>query len=214
MQVTIDGPAGVLEAQLHTPAHSDLPKAVALVAHPHPLYGGSMRNAVVQTAISALVEHHVPTVAFNFRGVGASVGTHDDGIGEVGDLEAAIHWLCARYPESQLLLAGYSFGAATILRLSLVPVQLAGVLLLAPPLSMHDFSSLPFTSMMAAAGSPPVVLIYGQDDDFTAEEHRHQLADLPIAEEREIESVGHDLGAGHRQAALEQAIGVAVSALC
>ena len=104
----IDGPAGGLQARW-TPAES--PRSIAVVAHPHPLYGGTMDNAVVRTAESVLVQGGTSVLRFNFRGVGRSAGQHDGGVGEVADLAAAEDAALARAPALPLWLVGYSFGA-------------------------------------------------------------------------------------------------------
>lgn len=101
------GPAGPLECVVDGPA--DAPKGLAVVCHPHPLFGGTMDNKVVQTLSRALVQLGWKTVRFNFRGIGASEGAWDDGVGEVDDALAVIAH--HRAPSQALLLAGFSFGA-------------------------------------------------------------------------------------------------------
>ncbi len=101
------GPAGLLECVVDEPA--DAPKGLAVVCHPHPLFGGTMDNKVVQTLSRALVQLGWKTVRFNFRGIGASEGAWDDGVGEVDDALAVIAH--HRAPSQALLLAGFSFGA-------------------------------------------------------------------------------------------------------
>ena len=101
------GPAGPLECVVDGPA--DAPRGLAVVCHPHPLFGGTMDNKVVQTLSRALVQLGWKTVRFNFRGIGASEGAWDDGVGEVDDALAVIAH--HRAPSQALLLAGFSFGA-------------------------------------------------------------------------------------------------------
>ncbi len=105
-KITLDGMVGPVEAVRNRPAGSA--KGVAVVAHPHPLYGGTMHNKVVQTLTRALVQAHWEVVRFNFRGVGASVGEHDGGRGELQDLLAIVQQVA---PHGPLALAGFSFGA-------------------------------------------------------------------------------------------------------
>lgn len=102
----ISGPAGALELAIDLPSCGE--KGVAVVAHPHPLFGGSMTNKVVQTLARAFVQEGWRTVRFNFRGVGKSTGEHDAGRGELDDLLAVIRSQAATGP---LCLAGFSFGA-------------------------------------------------------------------------------------------------------
>lgn len=99
------GPAGALEVAIDQPV--GVPRGVAVVAHPHPLFGGTLHNKVVQTLARAFVQQGWRCVRFNFRGVGQSTGTHDDGHGELADLLAVVS---AQTPTGPLCLAGFSFG--------------------------------------------------------------------------------------------------------
>ena len=107
---TVAGPAGQIEAVRDEPtlAPGVGSRGVAVIAHPHPLFGGTMDNKVVQTMARAFVQCGWSAVRFNFRGVGASAGTHDDGRGELDDLLAVV---VHSAPEGELALAGFSFGA-------------------------------------------------------------------------------------------------------
>ena len=113
----LKGPVGLLEARLQLPAN-DQPRASALVLHPHPLHGGTMANKVVQTLVRASVEAGAATLCFNFRGVGGSDGEHDHGHGEQDDALTAVAWLAQAYPNLPLWLSGFSFGAATAIRIA------------------------------------------------------------------------------------------------
>lgn len=110
------GAAGAIELAWSVP---DAPRAVAVVAHPHPLFGGSMDNKVVTTLTRALVETGAATWRFNFRGVGASEGTHDEGRGECDDMVQVIEHARGKSPGLPLILAGFSFGGAVATRASL-----------------------------------------------------------------------------------------------
>jgi len=108
----IDGPVGAIECAIDRPTdelHRETPRGVAVVAHPHPLFGGTMDNKVAQTLARALVLLGYETVRFNFRGVGATAGTHDEGRGESDDLLAVV--AAMRRPGLPLVLGGFSFGA-------------------------------------------------------------------------------------------------------
>jgi alpha/beta superfamily hydrolase len=109
---TVRGPAGGIECAVDEPTGT--PRGIALVAHPHPLYGGTLDNKVVQTLARAFVELGYSAWRPNFRGVGASAGRHDEGRGEVEDLAAVLAHLGAERP----VLAGFSFGAAMQARLA------------------------------------------------------------------------------------------------
>jgi uncharacterized protein len=110
----LDGPAGKLEALLEEPETD--PAEIAVACHPHPLYGGTMHNKVVYRLARGLRETGTVVLRFNFRGVGASEGTHGHGAGELEDARAALAWLRRRYPGLPVALAGFSFGARTILQ--------------------------------------------------------------------------------------------------
>src|SRR5579871_913801 len=110
----LDGPSGRLEALLNQ--GSENADYAAVVCHPHPLFGGTMHNKVVYQAAKTIHGFGLPVVRFNFRGVGLSEGKHDEGAGEVADVQAAIDFLAAEYPGVPLLVAGFSFGSWVGLR--------------------------------------------------------------------------------------------------
>ena len=105
-KITLQGGAGPIEALLDLPAGE--PRGTAVIAHPHPLFGGTMSNKVVQTLARAFVQTGWRAVRFNFRGVGASAGTYDEGRGEAIDMQEVIQQVA---PQGALALAGFSFGA-------------------------------------------------------------------------------------------------------
>ncbi len=105
----VAGPAGRIECAVDAPAQA--PRGVALVAHPHPLYGGSLDNKVAQTLARALAELGYVAWRPNFRGVGASEGRHDEGRGEIDDLAAVLEHALAAQRATPFVLAGFSFGA-------------------------------------------------------------------------------------------------------
>ena len=109
-RLTLTGAAGAIEALRDAAqvAAGQTPRGVVVIAHPHPLFGGSMDNKVVQTLARAFVQSGFTAVRFNFRGVGASAGAHDAGAGELQDLLEVVRQVA---PEGPLALAGFSFGA-------------------------------------------------------------------------------------------------------
>ncbi|HEX6816952.1 MAG TPA: alpha/beta family hydrolase [Ktedonobacterales bacterium] len=109
----IPAPHGQLEGLLRLPdtTGAQAPAMVGLVCHPHPLYGGTMHTKVVFRVAAALVALGMPTLRFNFRGVGRSTGTYDEGYGEREDVRTALDALAARYPSVPICLAGFSFGS-------------------------------------------------------------------------------------------------------
>ena len=103
----LQGPAGAIEALRDAPVQGEI-RGTAVIAHPHPLFGGTMQNKVVQTLARAFVQCGWQAVRFNFRGVGTSAGTYDEGRGEAADMQAVIDQVA---PSGPLALAGFSFGA-------------------------------------------------------------------------------------------------------
>jgi len=108
----IAGPAGQLQCAVNLPDADSFPQArgLALVAHPHPLFGGTMDNKVAQTLARTFVSLGYITVRMNFRGVGQSEGVHDAGIGETDDMEVLLKHMRQEYPDLPLVLSGFSFG--------------------------------------------------------------------------------------------------------
>ena len=105
-KIGLQGGAGLIEALLDVPAGAA--RGTAVIAHPHPLFGGTMTNKVVQTLARAFVQTGWRAVRFNFRGVGASEGAYDEGRGEAADMQDVVRQVA---PEGPLALAGFSFGA-------------------------------------------------------------------------------------------------------
>jgi alpha/beta superfamily hydrolase len=110
----LTGPAGGLQGLLDFPVVK--PQGIAVLCHPHPLQQGAMTNKVTYILARAFNDLGAVSLRFNFRGVGKSAGTFDDGVGETGDALAAMDWLSARYPGLPMWLGGFSFGAYVALR--------------------------------------------------------------------------------------------------
>jgi alpha/beta superfamily hydrolase len=207
---------GVLEAELHRPAVD--PWFRAVVAHPHPLYGGTMDNGVVMLTVRAVIAAGGEALRFNFRGVGGSDGEHDEGRGERLDLGAAIAALVAREPALPLLVAGYSFGAVTALEHTTGAIERSragrsgaeptAVLLIAPPVTHYQGRGW-------TLGATPTVVIYGERDALTPQPLLEQQAAAWGANVRcaRIAGVGHDLGSFGAPRALESALDSAVASL-
>lgn len=115
-RVTLPGPAGDIEARIETPQGLGHVAAFGVICHPHPLYGGTLDNKVVYTLARALHDLGMPTIRFNFRGVGKSAGTYDEGRGETDDALAAIAAGREKWPGAGVWLAGFSFGGAVAIR--------------------------------------------------------------------------------------------------
>jgi alpha/beta superfamily hydrolase len=142
-RITVPGPAGRIECAIDEPAST--PCAVALVAHPHPLYGGTLDNKVVQTLAKTFVDLGYVAVRPNFRGVGASEGEHDAGAGEVEDLVAVLTHVQTEFGATPAVLAGFSFGAAMQVRLAqrLAPERVARMVLVGVAVERLESPSVP-----------------------------------------------------------------------
>ncbi len=153
----LDGPAGALELAVD---RADDPRpVVAIVCHPLPTEGGSMHNKVVTMAARALRECGVDTVRFNFRGVGKSAGSFDEGNGESDDLRAVAAWVRAQRPDAALWLAGFSFGAYVSLRMT-AELQPSGLVSIAPPVGRSwDFSAI-------VPPTCPWLVVQGEEDEI------------------------------------------------
>jgi alpha/beta superfamily hydrolase len=146
---------GRLEAILREP---EAPTAVAVVCHPHPLGGGTMNNNVVYRLAKALVDGGVVALRFNFRGVGASTGTHGSAVGEEEDVRAAIDWLRARHPTLPLWVTGFSFGARVGLAVGARSDDVVKLLGIGLALRMFDHSVL-------AGCAKPKAFIQASEDE-------------------------------------------------
>jgi uncharacterized protein len=116
LRLSLKGQAGALEAILEDPGVPGT--SYAVICHPHPLFGGTMENKVVTTVARALRETGIPTLRFNFRGVGSSDGAFDQGVGETADADAVASWGAQHWPGRTLVAAGFSFGGYVALRLA------------------------------------------------------------------------------------------------
>ncbi len=149
---------GQLEAILKEPrggSHS----GVALVLHPHPLGGGTMHNKVVFRAAAALNDAGLITLRINFRGVGQSTGTHDEGRGELEDVRAGLDYLATNYPGQPITLCGFSFGSRVGLEVGVADERVRDLISIGTPLGKYDFSFL-------AACRKPMLFVHGENDEF------------------------------------------------
>lgn len=142
-----DGSAGRLEGYLEEGSVD----AGAVLCHPHPLYGGSMDDMVLQAIASPMTSSSMPVLRFNFRGVGASEGDYDKGEGEVDDLLSAIDHLRSVSPCREVIVAGYSFGAAVALKAART-LDCSHLMLVAPPLSLFRGASRPVVPTLVIVG--------------------------------------------------------------
>jgi alpha/beta superfamily hydrolase len=159
-RLTVPGPAGALAALIETPVAVEAvttPAAFGVICHPHPLHGGTMDNKVVWTVARALQQFGAPTIRFNFRGVGTSEGSHDEGRGEIADVLTAVAYGRERWPQAALWLAGFSFGGAVALRAA-SEAHPACLITVAPGITGIDVSD-------ALLPACPWLIVQGEDDD-------------------------------------------------
>ena len=168
-RLVIQGPAGNLELAVDQPGQAGKPLGLAVIAHPHPLFGGNLDHKVVQTLVRAFTEQGLVCIRPNFRGVGESQGSHANGEGEQEDLWAAWQWAEARYAGlvgQRRWMGGFSFGAAVAsfiahqwsdrrLSLGLMPINLQACILI----------GLAVTRLTPANLGDPCALIHGEDDE-------------------------------------------------
>src|SRR5689334_7613917 len=151
---------GRLEAILKEP-RTDEVRGVALVLHPHPLGGGTMHNKDVFRAAAALNDAGLITLRINFRGVGQSTGQHDEGRGERNDVRAALDYLSTNYPDLNITLCGFSFGARVGLEVGIEDPRVRYLIGIGTPLNNYDFEFL-------QACRKPLLLVHGERDEFGA----------------------------------------------
>ncbi len=140
-EVTINGPAGRIEARYH---HDPRPTSpIAIILHPHPQFGGTMNNQIVYHLYYAFVDRGFSVLRFNFRGVGRSQGIFDNGPGELADAASALDWVQTVKPEARnCWIAGVSFGAWIAMQLLMRRPEIEGFVSVAPPANLYDFSFL------------------------------------------------------------------------
>ena len=153
-RVLIPGPAGAIETVIDFPA--GVPAGLALVAHPHPLFGGTLDNKVAQTLAKTMVELGYVAARPNFRGVGQSAGLHDEGRGETEDLLTVVHNLRTRFSltDAPLVLAGFSFGSLVQSRVAL-RVTASRMVLVGTAVTRGKVEAVPSDS----------IVIHGERDD-------------------------------------------------
>lgn len=152
----ISGQAGQIEAICNAQPGQYYPH-LAILCHPHPLHGGSMQNKVVTTLAKTFQELSIPSLRFNFRGVGKSEGSYGEGLGEWQDMQSVIAWVRQNYPDTSLSFAGFSFGAYIAAQAaSQMPADL--LIMITPAIEHADYENLaPFTC--------PAIIVSADDDE-------------------------------------------------
>jgi uncharacterized protein len=159
MNVILPGPSGGLEGLINASAAGE-PRAIAVLGHPLPTAGGTMHTKGVFHAARALARIGCPVLRFNFRGVGRSAGTFDEGPGELADFRAALDFMTARYPDVKRVWAGgMSFGSWVAMTMGATDPRVTALIGIAPPVNRYDFSSV------ISAGKA-TFLIHGEFDEL------------------------------------------------
>jgi alpha/beta superfamily hydrolase len=166
-EVTINGPAGRIEARYH---HDPRPTSpIAIILHPHPQFGGTMNNQIVYHLYYAFADRGFSVLRFNFRGVGRSQGIFDNGPGELADAASTLDWVQTVKPEARnCWIAGVSFGAWIAMQLLMRRPEIEGFVAVAPPANLYDFS---FLAPCPSSG----LFINGEKDRVVPS---HSVADL------------------------------------
>jgi alpha/beta superfamily hydrolase len=159
----LKGPAGRLEALLDEPSQKD-PRAAVVFAHPHPQFGGTMHTKTVYQGAKGLTRIGCAVLRFNFRGVGRSAGTFDQGDGEKADFTAALDYMAARYPDAKLWAAGFSFGAWVALEAGAADDRVTALIGIAPPVAT-SISGRKYTFERTLASTKPKFLVQGEADE-------------------------------------------------
>ena len=168
-EVIFAGPEGRLEGRFSPPPRPRAP--VALILHPHPQGGGTMNNRIVQAMYQTFARRGFATLRFNFRGVGKSQGTFDNGIGELSDAASALDWVQQIHPEaSTTWVAGFSFGAWIGMQLLMRRPEIKGFISIAPPANMYDFT---FLAPCPSSG----IIIQGTGDEVVTHSSVQKLVD-------------------------------------
>jgi uncharacterized protein len=181
----IPAPHGQLEAILKEP-RTGVGRGVGLVLHPHPLGGGTMHNKVVFRAAAALNDTGLVVLRINFRGVGQSTGTHDEGRGELEDVRAGLDYLAAQYPDQEITLCGFSFGARVGLEVGIRDERVQRLISIGTPVDKYDFSFLDQCRK-------PILFVQGELDEYGDVERLRELVariKAPV-ELKVIKGAGH-----------------------
>lgn len=150
------GQVGTLEALISVPAAVD-GRFMAIIGHPHSLQGGTMNNKVVTTLARSFKELHIPSLRFNFRGVGQSAGVYDEGIGESEDMLLLVRYCLQEMPGVRIIFAGFSFGSYVAYRAA-AQAEHALLITVAPPVHHHDYTEF-------SPSPEPWIVAQGDEDE-------------------------------------------------
>ncbi len=177
-EIFIPGPAGRLEGKYYKNPKFGSP--VAIVLQPHPQYGGTMNNKIVQLTYNVFLENGFSVIKINFRGVGKSDGVFDNGLGELSDAAAALDWIERENIDySQCWVSGFSFGALICMQLIMRRPEVNNFIAISPQPNVYDFS---FLAPCPTSGQ----VIYSDSDELVTQESIDQL-DKRIKSQKGIE---------------------------
>ena len=177
-EIFIPGPAGRLEGRYYKNPKFGSP--VAIILQPHPQYGGTMNNRIVQLTYNIFLENGFSVIKINFRGVGRSEGIFDNGQGELSDAAAALDWVERQNLDySQCWVSGFSFGSLICMQLIMRRPEVNNFIAISPQPNVYDFS---FLAPCPTSGQ----IIYSEDDELVTKESIDQL-DKRIKSQKGIE---------------------------
>lgn len=153
----IPGPSGPLEVLIDRPAGA--PRAAVVFAHPLPIEGGTMHTKGVFQGAKGLARIGCVVLRFNFRGVGRSAGTWDEGRGEMDDFRAAVDYLSSQYPDLEVWAAGMSFGSYIAMTAGADDPRICALIAIAPPVDRYEFATVKMSSK-------PKFIIHGEEDEL------------------------------------------------
>lgn len=159
MHLDLKGPAGRLEALIESGA--DTPRAAVVFGHPHPMYGGTMHTKAVYQGTKGLARIGCAVLRFNFRGVGLSEGTFDQGEGEMADYRAALEFMAEQFPGVPLWTAGFSFGSWVALEVGAPDPRVSTLIGVAPPVTREGY-----TWTQTLATDKPKFFVQGDMDEL------------------------------------------------
>ncbi|HTI13864.1 MAG TPA: hypothetical protein VL461_04725 [Dictyobacter sp.] len=185
MHVNITTPTGYLEGILKPEEEGVKPPFVAVVCHPHPLGGGTMHNKVVFKTAQVLQALNIPALRFNFRGVGHSTGSYDEGRGEIEDVRSALDFMSRRYLAVPAIMAGFSFGSYVGLREGALDDRVHALIGIGVPARMFDGNVL-------ADCHKPKLFVHGTEDELAPYDLMQQWFEQVSAPKRLISVQGAD----------------------
>lgn len=178
---------GQLEAIIKEPKDAEV-RGAALVCHPLPTHGGTMHNKVVYRAATGLLDAGLVTLRFNFRGVGASSGEFSNGVGEKEDVQAALDYLSANYPNQPITLGGFSFGSRIGTEVGAADERVVRLISIGTPVNKYEYAYMQNLDK-------PILFVHGDKDEFGAVEKLQALVEgLPVKADAKLvvfENCGH-----------------------